>query len=211
MLDSITIVIQLTGLMMIVPPNGPGGPTHVLMPRSQAVSHDAYVGYRMRSSAEPCAGDAIRGFCFVQMNGYELEPLPRSAGVPNPEVPRIPRTVLNLSQGSGGRRVHAGHLGQNPGRDTLQSRITLPSGMVTDTCQMGRWRFDPTGLPEAEPSRCRTWLKGASRTSVRIAWFSSGGPCAATLAHGKRSGRSTPTALAGSNCSSPTFRAWTWS
>jgi hypothetical protein len=140
-MDTLTIVIQLTGLLMIVPPNGPGGPTHVLMPEPDHVRHEAYIGFRRTPGAQHCEEDLSSEFRFVRMEGWVLDPLPGSGGA----AAELPRTILNVTRGSGGRPVRPDHLVANPRRNPLRSRVTFGGGNVTDTCQMGRWRFDPVG------------------------------------------------------------------
>jgi hypothetical protein len=144
MVDSLTIVLQLTGLLMIVPPNpGTIGPTQVLMPEPNApddLNHVAVIGFRRNGTEQQCDAGSDREFCFVRMDGWVLDPLPgRSSRV------TLPRSVLNLTQGSGGRRVHPNNFGINAQRDSLRSRITLGGGSLTDTCHLARWSFDPVG------------------------------------------------------------------
>jgi hypothetical protein len=161
-MDSLTVVIQLTGLLMIVPPNpGTIGPTHVLMPEPEfpdRLNHVAVIGFRRNDSAQHCDENSGRDFCFVRMDGWALDPLPgRSSQVD------LPHSVLDLTHGSGGRRVHRDHFGRNAPRDSLRSRMTFGGGGVTDTCQFGQWRFDPVGNSPAE----RLWLSNVVEWTIR--------------------------------------------
>lgn len=160
-MDSLTVVIQLTGLLMIVPPNpGTIGPTHVLMPEPVApdrLEHIAVIGFRRNDSAQQCGEGSSQDFCFVRMDGWALDPLPgRSSRVD------LPRSVFDLTHASGGRRVHRDHFGGNAPRDSLRSRMTFGGGGVTDTCHIGQWSFDPVG----NPPRDRFWLSNVVEWTI---------------------------------------------
>jgi hypothetical protein len=130
------------------------------MPVPEHVAHISYIGFRRNETSRECAWWSGADFCFVEMDGWQLDPLPRSAGGAANTVPSIPHTVVDVSRGSGGGRVHPTHI-TNPGRDSLHSRITLQSGSVTDTCHLGVWTYDPAGdsiPPETSPlSNVVTW------------------------------------------------------
>jgi hypothetical protein len=141
-MDSLTVVIQLTGLLMLVPPRpGQAGPTHVLMPEPDH-QHVSILGFRdADGSAQHCESGFPGGFCFVRMEGYALDLLPGIA----PQPVTLPREIMNLSSVSGDRPVHRDLFGSNPPRDSLRTRITLGGGGVTETCALGYWQFNPVG------------------------------------------------------------------
>lgn len=144
-MDSLTIVIQLTGLLMLVPPSpGQSGPTRVLMPEPDHIRHEAVIGYRS-PAGHTCPGHPVDQFCFVRMEGWELDPLPGRAQPVN-----LPRSIMNLTRNSGGIRVHRDLLGSNAPRDSLRSRFTLGGGDVSGACPMGQWTFDPVGAQQRD-------------------------------------------------------------
>ena len=147
MIDSLTIVIQLTGLLMLVPPSpGQSGPTRVLMPEPDHIRHEAVLAYRNPAGHACSEGILVSGeFCFVRMEGWELDPLPGRARSVN-----LPRTIMNLTRNGGGIRVHRNLLASNPPRDSLRARFTLGGGDVSGACPMGRWTFDPVGAQQRD-------------------------------------------------------------
>jgi hypothetical protein len=139
-MDTITVVIQLTGLLMVVPPRA-GGPTHVLVPVTpDTVPHETFIGFRSNGTARHCDPRFGEAFCFVDMEGWALDPI---GGANNGSV-TLPRGVVNLTRGSGGYRVKEQHLGQGPHTE-LRSRFTLRGGGVTDACNLGVWSYNPAG------------------------------------------------------------------
>ena len=136
--EPVTMVIQMTGLLLILPPKQSGGETHILMPRK--AGHRGYIGFRQETPAgcnEP--GDIYRPdlqICYISMDGWSLAPV----GVTGGSNPTIPRGVLNLTRGSGGQTVDT-----TSAKNQIRSLITLASGRVTDSCGVANWTFDPVG------------------------------------------------------------------
>lgn len=149
-MDSLTVVIQLTGLLMMVPHNaGAGSSMHALMPVTpDSIPHTAFIGFRKNSSTRRCDRD-FQQFCLVRMDGWSLEPLPGGQGAPSGGNATLPRGAVNLSRGAGGRPVNPGNLGQSSASSTLRSRITLRTGGITDACNLALWEYDPAGYPPA--------------------------------------------------------------
>jgi hypothetical protein len=148
-MDTITVVVKMTGLLLVVPPKA-GGPTHILMPATDLTApHVAFVGFPADSTARHCTYyNEEDGYCIVDMAGWSLDLTGPGGGASGTPV-TLPRALVNLSRGAGGRPVPPQYLSANPGRN-IRSRITLRGGGPTDQCSLATWTFDPAGRAPAE-------------------------------------------------------------
>lgn len=160
MLDSIHVVIQMTGLLLLAPDRPSGsGPTHVLLPATNGLpTHLAWMAYTADSleSVNRCQ-EYLSGLCIVDLDGWSLTL--GSGGKPAPTTNRVPPSALNLTRGKG-RPVDRDRLGQRPGRK-VRSRVSLLAGEVTDTCVLADWEYDDvdpaTGLDTVPLANMVEW------------------------------------------------------
>jgi hypothetical protein len=152
----VSLTIQMTGLLLMVPPKSSGGVTHVLAP--QMWEHYNLVGFHSpQNTPGLCAMyNDDRDICYVKMDGWMLDSIGAiTSGYTDRQS--LPAGVLNLTHLSGGDQVDLG-------RAMRESRsvIRLYSGKVTKICSLAYWRYDPVGQPR--PKRRRL----ANRVDWRI-------------------------------------------
>lgn len=140
-MSPIPVVVHMTGLLMIVPPNTMGGgPTHVLMPRAAGLEpHVTEIGYPSETLAEHCEPARGDGICWVRMDGWSLDlgDLPSARSTLHSAT--LPREATNLSERFF-RPVKHGNFGQQVA-PRVRSRITLHSGRISMTCGIAKWGF----------------------------------------------------------------------
>lgn len=140
-MDTLTVVIQMTGLLLLAPENPSGrGPAHVLVPAATNLpTHLAWMAFTADSmeSVNRCQF-YISGLCIIDLDGWSLQ-LGGGAG-PHPPANTIPPSALNLTRGKG-RPIHRDRFGDRPGRK-VRSRVSLLAGGVTDTCALADWQYD---------------------------------------------------------------------
>lgn len=145
-MQSLTVVIQMTGLILLAPdrPSG-GGPTHLLLPRE--ASHYAWMSFTADSmeSRSRCAYYRA-GFCWVKLDRSSIEV--GAGGQPVPTAAGIPASALNLTAGKG-KPVHRDRFGQAPGND-VRARVSLLSGESTRTCSLADWNYDDVDLEHGQ-------------------------------------------------------------
>lgn len=133
----IPVVIQMTGMLIVVPPNANGGPTHILMP--PVPNHLSWIGFNAQERTDKCVDyDHIRKICYVDMNGWTLDPIRAATGSSNTAT-SPPRNLLNLTYASGKKVNLTAAIAQS------RSYITLGSGSVTDSCSLAQWHLLPVG------------------------------------------------------------------
>lgn len=144
-IEPVTVVIQMSGLLLLVPPKQPEGATHVLMPKlpSNMSQHIAYLGFRQDSTHICKEYRASTNICYVSLDDWAVGPIGGAGG----SVPVIPRSVVNLTRGSGNVTVDTT---KPQVRDRIRSQLTLLSGSATDSCGLATWTFDPYGSPPPE-------------------------------------------------------------
>jgi hypothetical protein len=136
--EPVTMVIQMSGLLLMVPPAGGVGPTHVLMPRMDG--HLSYIGFR-REEKEGCTKhNPDYNICYIDVNGWSVLPIGTEAATTS----KIPGGALNLTHGSGNVKIDTTRAAT---RDRIRSRLTFSSGSATDSCGLATWTFDPYGAP----------------------------------------------------------------
>lgn len=165
-MDTLTIIIKMTGLLLMVPPGPGGGPTHMVLPATgnSVPPHVALLAYATPTRKDHCLGyDSISQMCFVNLEGWSLEPVP-AAGVNNgPPIP--PSGMASVTLGSGGLRVPRSLLGGNPGRK-VRSSLVLNRGGTTRECPPALFTFDPIGAAVPEDTLA---LTSVLEWTIRIA------------------------------------------
>ena len=142
----VSLTVQLTGLLLLVPPTTTGGPTQVMMPRIPG--HDALLGFRGPKTGHCWRYDSKREICYANMDNWVLEPI----GIkPAPEggSTNSARNLLNLTHGSGGKKIDV-----NAAKARIRSHLTLGAGIEAEPCRLAEWTYDPVGdNDDAKPRR----------------------------------------------------------
>lgn len=149
-----TLVVRMTGLLLFVPDQGTDGrPTHILMPVTNNMpDHVAQVGF-YRTTSVGC-DDYVGGVCYFDLDGYSLQ-MPAGSAADGPM--QMSTGTLNLTD-LVDARVPRGFLENSPPGDRVRSRITLPSGTITDRCPLANWRLpDRPNWPEFEMDNVVYW------------------------------------------------------
>jgi hypothetical protein len=142
-----SVVVHMSGLLLVVPPGQDGGQTNVLMPTMP--DHAAWLGFGIAGD-EPfvsrlCLADAtygqpaIRaGICYVDLDLWSLQPF-GAGGQPTPASNTLPAGVLNVTEGSGGGyRVHVPSLGGD-----LRAQVVFGAGEAGGHCSLASWIYEP--------------------------------------------------------------------
>lgn len=134
-----SLIIKMSGLLLLSPPNSPNDATNVLMPAANNLpTHVTWLAFAGNPNGPYCMFPES-GFCVVDMNGWALEPVKAGTGTPQ----TLTSGAANLSHASG-RNLASHFLGMRPGR-RVRSRVTLRSGFVSNECALATWRFEPMG------------------------------------------------------------------
>lgn len=133
----VPLVIQMTGMLLLIPPKAIGGPTHILMP--PVPNHLSWIGFNVKERTDKCVDyDPARKICYVDMNGWTLDPIRAAAGSGNTAT-NFPRNLLNLTYASGKKIKLAAAIARS------RSHFTLASGSVSDSCSLAEWNLFPVG------------------------------------------------------------------
>jgi hypothetical protein len=125
-----TIVVQMTGLLMLAPENKAGKPVHIFMPPPPDSAHYAFIVFR-------CPG-GVEDICGADMDGWSLEPIGATG---SSGTARMPHGALNYSRGAGGVNLNL----QRARRDA-RSWVTLLGGSASPRpCSLATWSFDDYG------------------------------------------------------------------
>lgn len=133
-----TAVIQMSGLLLIVPSRTPGEKTHIVL--SSATGHKALLGFGL-PAATPRAEDlCFRQYddvCYVNLRDWSVDEI-GTGGTPTTVTSMENRGLINVSSGSGGHPVK---LGAVPPR----RMVVLASGDPVRACALASWRFTEYG------------------------------------------------------------------
>src|ERR1700741_4109618 len=141
-----TVLIQMTGLMLITPPGEEGGRTYVMMPDSPGLPkpHSAWIGFGGRKTS--LCVDHRGGICYVDLDQWSVEPIGRGGWPRTARVSNLHPSLLNLSDASGGHTVDF-----RTQKDSLRAHITFLSGRAGEACSLGDWEVEPVnrrGAPQ---------------------------------------------------------------
>jgi hypothetical protein len=129
----ITIVIQMTGLLLLSPSRSTGElPMYVLMPAPMALMapHAPMVGFRSNPGNCPGTYDAAENVCYVDMDGWSMTIGTLAATSARAS---LPSGALNLSATTG-RFVPPTLFGPQPDDPSLRGRVILNAGTVSNAC-----------------------------------------------------------------------------
>lgn len=140
--EPVTMVIQMTGLMLLVPPKQASGLTHVLLPDMPPASgipdHLTFIGFKGDSSGHCTIYDRKRKICYVNMKGWALDSIGKAAGSSTTAGTRA-RGPLNLTRHTNKK------INLVQARQSLASEVTFVRGRPTDSCGVARWTYNPIG------------------------------------------------------------------
>lgn len=132
--EPVSLVIQMSGLLLLVPPKQPMANTEVLMP--DVPNHDAVIGFNTLTDPGYCDAhyDGNLHICYVKINGWSLA----AVGDPHPNG-GFPKGAANLTHFAG-KTVSV-----SDAKTLSRADVALAAGIVTDTCSLASWTFNPTG------------------------------------------------------------------
>jgi hypothetical protein len=140
--EPVTMVIQMTGLMLLVPPKQANGLTHVLMPNMPpspgTPDHLTFIGFKGDSTGHCMEYDHDRRICYVDMKGWALDSIGKAAGS-STGAGTAAHGPLNLSRHTN-RKINLAQV-----RDSLASQVTFARGQPTDSCGVAWWTYNPIG------------------------------------------------------------------
>lgn len=134
--DSITVVFQMTGLLLIVPPTQILPKTHIVFPRVS--KHAALLGFGADSSS--LCVNFRGGICYVDLETWTVQPIGAGGAVTNINDIGLPSDVANVSRGAGGE-----YKVDIPGIQALIRRqVVFETGGIAGTpCALARWTYRP--------------------------------------------------------------------
>jgi hypothetical protein len=140
--DSITVVFQMTGLMLAVPPRNSGDPLKVVMPRTVAPNqHFARVGFGGDSTSVCDTYHRPEEICYVDLEKWSLDPVGGHLAPQDLRNPAFPRGVVNVSRGVGG-----GHTVRINGNGEVFTQVGFLAGHPrADACRLATWSYTPAG------------------------------------------------------------------
>jgi hypothetical protein len=138
-----TLIVNMTGLLLIVPPTVSTGETYVLMPGSPDDNvHRAvfkFIGHHHRI-CDPV--DTI--ICVVNMTLWSVDPIGVGGTPPSATIANFPKEIPNLTHISGKKdRVNI----SNTPVSLVATRL-MSGGPSVSTCSRGRWSYTPVGTPQ---------------------------------------------------------------
>ena len=143
--DNITVVFQMTGLLLAVPPKQAADPMQVIFPKVGAEPHFARFGFGGDSS-RVCVKHE-EGICYVDLTQWSLGPIGAQGTPVDLENTRFPRGVLNVTRGTGG--VHKVNASGNA--NNIVTHVDFLSGRARpNACRMATWKYKPAGNGQAE-------------------------------------------------------------
>jgi hypothetical protein len=171
-----TVVFQITGLAMIVPPLLAGDDVHVVLPKPKGVGdHVALLGFGIPREHlvfdDLCVGGDFgkrarrAGICYVDLTRWTLGSFGGGGQPPTTtNLPPVERSgLLNATAIAGG--LHRVYLPR--ANDSRRAGVAFRSGELGPACKLARWRYRPldaTGTPgdarEDSLANVATWRVG---------------------------------------------------
>jgi len=145
----LTVLIQMTGLLLIVPPQQNGGETHVIAPtiRPGMGRHVAWIGFGIAQGSSYESRLCVRyqaahnaAICYVNLDDWSVRPI-GTLGLPGTlDSGNLPNNAVNLTPGSAGHRVN-----RSAAKGWIRSELAFVSGRAANPCAVGRWSYTPVG------------------------------------------------------------------
>lgn len=142
--DRVTVLFQMTGLVLLVPPTRNGGPTEVLLPKDTEMPapHVAWIGFGLESERPDLCVYQEGGYCYVDLDRWSLDPVGANLQPASGTISSFPDSVLDLTHSSGGRKVR---LSAEQEKERVRARVTFRAGRVSGGCSLAKWTHDPYG------------------------------------------------------------------
>jgi hypothetical protein len=137
-----TLVVQMTGLMMLVPENRSRRPLNIFMPPTPHEPHQPLLVFRDNGAAH--CDHRADNLCVVLMDGWSLDPIGTTAV--GAGLVQVPPGALNVSEGAGGK-----DLDLDDAKSSARSWFTLRGGLETNSCSLVTWWFRPYGSINSKP------------------------------------------------------------
>jgi hypothetical protein len=140
-----TLLVKMTGLLVIVPPDDSTGQTHVVLASTSKIP-DHKARLRFTGDSTSLCAEYIGKNCYVDLTKWSLQTLGVDGTLPSSTLAELPPELANLTASSGDeRRVNIPAM-------QLQGRIlaTLATGRaVRRACSLAVWYFNPVGPANA--------------------------------------------------------------
>jgi hypothetical protein len=143
-MDTLTIIIHMTGLLLLSPAPTPGGPALQVLaaaPTRKMGEHQVRIGYFSRERTPNCVVYQ-KNICWVNIDGWAL-----SFGTPNAnaEPSPLPQHMADVSW-TAPHSIPLKRFGNEPGTK-VRARVTIYGGQVEGSCSLGSWDFGVDSLP----------------------------------------------------------------
>ena len=147
----VRVVLQMTGLLLVVPSRQAGQPVHILMPKPRGLpAHATRLGFGIAGGStyvtELCdtthPGAIEAEICYVDLDRWKLEPFGKDGRNLTPTLAELPRGLVNLTRTSGNvDRVDLSKI------DTLlRAHVVLLSGRPDgQPCRLTSWTYRHVG------------------------------------------------------------------
>jgi hypothetical protein len=143
------VIIQMTGLLLVVPPGAAGNPVEVYLPSAQGGDHSAILGFAvptgmtLRDSLCNNSGTMAdpREYCYVDLKRWSLQPFGRGGTLATETVaadqPVTPSGVVNATHLSGGRFKAF----RQRALARSDASVTFLSGRLGKACKLAQWTY----------------------------------------------------------------------
>jgi hypothetical protein len=142
--DSVTVMFQMTGMLLVTPPTQPDQPTQVLLPHVEMEPHSAVLGFGLEVDQPDLCTPFQYGTCWVDLDKFR--PIGLGTGGFPSDMSRLvlPAGVLSVTDGSGGRyRVDPAGAGAE-----MRAKVDFFAGLPDDeeTCRLAEWTYAPVDV-----------------------------------------------------------------
>lgn len=141
-MDTLTVILHLTGLLLLTPGSTSPTATHVLIPEppGNMERHVTRLLYRPDNLQHCPSSTHVGPFCIVELNDQDL----KIGDSVEASRPPIPEGTPNVSTASS-RRVPRDRYEADPS-ERLRSRVTFWAGERLGMCSKGWWEFRDTTM-----------------------------------------------------------------
>lgn len=141
-MQSLTVLIRMTGLLLLTPQNSDGtGTMHVVMPKTGASVgtpiHFAQLGYDPTLFGPACPHQLEDGLCYLDVGSSMVNIGARASG-PGTTLPQP--GIADITEATGANVPRS----RFEKKDTkVFALINLYSATITDTCAIAEWEYGP--------------------------------------------------------------------